>query len=79
MLESLVRVQPLFFVGSVDLLDRTGELMNLSERNNSMEPLSTLLKERQCYILICVSRGFVLKLLNTFLCPAAKRCFKALF
>ncbi|KAL7828560.1 hypothetical protein SRHO_G00321940 [Serrasalmus rhombeus] len=42
--------------GGVDLMDRTGELMNLTESERSTDLLSTLLRDRQSYILICVSR-----------------------
>ncbi|XP_030621114.1 uncharacterized protein C22orf15 [Chanos chanos] len=42
---------------SVDLMDKTGELVNLSEKEQSVHLASTLLKERQIYILIRVSRS----------------------
>ncbi|XP_047678497.1 uncharacterized protein LOC125146210 isoform X2 [Tachysurus fulvidraco] len=43
----------------VDLLDRTGELMHLMEMEteHSMDPVSTLLKGRQSYIVLSVSRA----------------------
>ncbi|XP_071209589.1 uncharacterized protein C22orf15-like [Salvelinus alpinus] len=36
----------------VDLMDRTGELVNLSEKEKSMEQASSLMKERHSYVLI---------------------------
>lgn len=39
----------------VELMDRSGELMSLNERGQSVERASSLLKERQSYILLQVS------------------------
>ncbi|XP_036418709.1 uncharacterized protein LOC118802311 isoform X4 [Colossoma macropomum] len=44
--------------GGLDLMNRTGELMNLTESEHSTDLLSTLLRDRQSYILICVSQIF---------------------
>ncbi|XP_067087683.1 uncharacterized protein C22orf15 [Osmerus mordax] len=40
----------------VELMDRSGELMSLNEREQSVERASSFLKERQSYILLQVSR-----------------------
>ncbi|XP_036418707.1 uncharacterized protein LOC118802311 isoform X2 [Colossoma macropomum] len=40
--------------GGLDLMNRTGELMNLTESEHSTDLLSTLLRDRQSYILICI-------------------------
>ncbi|XP_051758644.1 uncharacterized protein C22orf15 [Ctenopharyngodon idella] len=42
---------------TVDLMDRTGELVNLAERAQSTDLVSSLLKERESYIPLRVSRG----------------------
>ncbi|XP_028852772.1 uncharacterized protein C22orf15 isoform X2 [Denticeps clupeoides] len=42
---------------SVDLMDKTGKLMNLNEKGQSSEPIGSILMERQTYILIRVSCG----------------------
>ncbi|KAM9547085.1 uncharacterized protein CXorf65 homolog isoform 2-T2 [Salvelinus alpinus] len=36
----------------VDLMDRTGELVNLSDKEESMEQASSLMKKRHSYVLI---------------------------
>ncbi|KAJ8414722.1 hypothetical protein AAFF_G00022450 [Aldrovandia affinis] len=41
----------------VDLVDKTGELANLTDREQSVERASCLLRDRQIYILIRVIRG----------------------
>ncbi|XP_021476935.1 uncharacterized protein C22orf15 isoform X1 [Oncorhynchus mykiss] len=41
----------------VDLMDRTGELVNLSVKEKSMEQASSLMKERHSYVLIRICRG----------------------
>nr|XP_014340522.1 PREDICTED: uncharacterized protein C22orf15 homolog [Latimeria chalumnae] len=41
----------------IDLIDESGNLMHLSEVENSSEFASNYLKERQCYILIKVIKG----------------------
>ncbi|KAM6965505.1 uncharacterized protein C22orf15 [Aplochiton taeniatus] len=41
----------------VDLMDKSGELMNLSGKENSVEQASSLLTERQSYVLLRVCRG----------------------
>ncbi|XP_019908028.2 uncharacterized protein C22orf15 isoform X2 [Esox lucius] len=41
----------------VDLMDRTGELIQLSDKEQSMERASSLMKERNSYILIRICRG----------------------
>ncbi|KAF4071942.1 hypothetical protein AMELA_G00268700 [Ameiurus melas] len=41
----------------VDLLDRTGEIMHLMEMEHSDDLVSTLLKGRQSYIVLSVSRS----------------------
>ncbi|KAF7698854.1 hypothetical protein HF521_003596 [Silurus meridionalis] len=41
----------------VDLLDRTGEIVHLMELEQSREFISTLLKSRQSYIVLIVSRS----------------------
>ncbi|KAJ7994076.1 hypothetical protein DPEC_G00262180 [Dallia pectoralis] len=41
----------------VDLIDRTGELMHLSDKEQSMEWASNLMKERHSYVLIRICRG----------------------
>ncbi|XP_051964150.1 uncharacterized protein C22orf15-like [Xyrauchen texanus] len=41
----------------VDLMDRMGELMNLNEKAQSTDLISSLLKERASYIPVRVSRG----------------------
>ncbi|XP_014015899.1 uncharacterized protein C22orf15 [Salmo salar] len=41
----------------VDLMDRTGELVNLSEKEKSMEQASSMMKERHSYVLIRICRG----------------------
>ncbi len=48
----------LFSVESVDLMDRMGELVNLEERALSTDLISSLLKERESYIPLRVSREF---------------------
>ncbi|XP_053356463.1 uncharacterized protein LOC128527860 [Clarias gariepinus] len=40
----------------VDLMDRTGELVHLVEVEHSVDLASTLLKNRQSYIVLSVSR-----------------------
>ncbi|XP_077080159.1 uncharacterized protein C22orf15 [Siphateles boraxobius] len=42
---------------TVDLMDRTGELVNLAERAQSTDLVCSLLKERESYIPLRVSRG----------------------
>ncbi|KAK7146166.1 hypothetical protein R3I93_013799 [Phoxinus phoxinus] len=42
---------------TVDLMDRTGELVNLTERAQSTDLVCSLLKERESYIPLRVSRG----------------------
>eukprot|EP00063_Salmo_salar_P041065 XP_014015900.1 PREDICTED: uncharacterized protein C22orf15-like isoform X2 [Salmo salar] len=46
----------------VDLMDRTGELVNLSEKEKSMEQASSMMKERHSYVLIRICK--VLKKLS---------------
>ncbi|CAB1321782.1 unnamed protein product [Coregonus sp. 'balchen'] len=46
----------------VDLMDRTGELVNLSDKEQSMEQASSLMKERHSYVLIRICK--VLKKLS---------------
>ncbi|XP_051951077.1 uncharacterized protein C22orf15-like [Xyrauchen texanus] len=41
----------------VDLMDRMGELVNLTEKGQSTDLISSLLKERESYIPLRVSRG----------------------
>ncbi|KAG9354653.1 hypothetical protein JZ751_001366 [Albula glossodonta] len=41
----------------VDLVDKTGDLVNLSEREQSVERANCLLRDRHSYILIRVIRG----------------------
>ncbi|XP_035291921.1 uncharacterized protein C22orf15 isoform X2 [Anguilla anguilla] len=41
----------------VDLVDKTGELVNLSDREQSAERANYLLRERHTYVLIRVTRG----------------------
>ncbi|XP_034161372.1 uncharacterized protein LOC117597593 [Pangasianodon hypophthalmus] len=41
----------------VDLLDRTGEIVHLMEMEHSVDLVSTLLKGRQSYIVLSVSRS----------------------
>ncbi|KAJ8379528.1 hypothetical protein SKAU_G00003060 [Synaphobranchus kaupii] len=41
----------------VDLVDKTGELVNLSDREQSVERANCLLRDRHTYILIQVTRG----------------------
>ncbi|XP_056586039.1 uncharacterized protein CXorf65 homolog [Triplophysa dalaica] len=41
---------------SVDLMDRDGKLMNLTERAQSTDLVSSVLKERETYIPVCVTR-----------------------
>ncbi|KAI7797715.1 hypothetical protein IRJ41_019599 [Triplophysa rosa] len=43
---------------SVDLMDRDGKLMNLTERAQSTDLVSSVLKERETYIPVRVSREF---------------------
>lgn len=50
----------LFSIETVDLMDRTGELVNLAEREQSTDLVSSLLKERESYIPLRVSREFAL-------------------
>lgn len=50
----------LFSVETVDLMDRMGELVNLVERAQSTDLISSLLKERESYIPLRVSREFAL-------------------
>lgn len=50
----------LFSVETVDLMDRTGELVNLAERAQSTDLVSSLLKERESYIPLRVSSEFPL-------------------
>lgn len=40
----------------VELLDRNGEIVHLTELEQSVDPVSTLLKGRQSYIVLSVSR-----------------------
>ncbi|XP_057213239.1 uncharacterized protein CXorf65 homolog isoform X2 [Triplophysa rosa] len=42
---------------SVDLMDRDGKLMNLTERAQSTDLVSSVLKERETYIPVRVSRA----------------------
>lgn len=49
-----------FSVETVDLMDRTGELVNLAERAQSTALVCSLLKERESYIPLRVSREFPL-------------------
>lgn len=51
-----------FSVDTVELMDRTGELVNLAERAQSTDLVSSLLKERESYVPLRVSREFVLTL-----------------
>ncbi|XP_070303079.1 uncharacterized protein C22orf15-like [Salvelinus sp. IW2-2015] len=41
----------------VDLMDRTGELVNLSDKEESMEQASSLMKKRHSYVLIRICKG----------------------
>ncbi|XP_062861082.1 uncharacterized protein LOC134323488 [Trichomycterus rosablanca] len=41
----------------VELMDQNGELVNLMKRECSVDPVSTLLKDRHSYIVVCVSRA----------------------
>ncbi|XP_056320488.1 uncharacterized protein C22orf15 isoform X1 [Danio aesculapii] len=42
---------------TVELMDRMGELVNLAERAKSTDLVSSLLKERESYVPLRVSRG----------------------
>ncbi|XP_018421403.1 PREDICTED: uncharacterized protein C22orf15 homolog [Nanorana parkeri] len=42
---------------SIDLLDESGTLINLSDLEGSQEVATNHLKERQCYILVKIIRG----------------------
>lgn len=50
--------QELFSVDNVDLMDRNGKLMNLTERAQSTDLVTSVLKERETYIPVRVSREF---------------------
>lgn len=43
---------------SVDLMDTSGQLMNLQEKQDSVEPAGSVLVERRHYILLRVHREF---------------------
>lgn len=54
--------QELFSVENVDLMDMNGKLMNLTEIAQSTDLVTSVLKERETYIPVRVSREFLCSL-----------------
>lgn len=60
---------------SVDLMDTSGRLMNLQEKQDSMEPAGGVLVERRHYILLRVRRESPARRMMCFYCEGARQSF----